>query len=443
MKKFVFATLTVLLFGASPVKWTDQYPEILYLAEDNVQITQEASASFEGSHSEQLIGKKYVEFDRTLMTLHCLELFLDGSDAAYEELTAAQPASAKLSREAFDHLHEEGQALLDSEWKDLSSTEMKQAMEVGLVLGDIGKSDKARELFESYGASAPDHDDFHDEVMEILQEFPELSPSYFSLPEAGQELLYKTSGLAHFGHITHLEGGIHMFDSLFEREIASEDPTALSFELFIHTCDVAGALGHINCVSSLVYTQETHRAMQAMADAVRLLEDPSKTSEDAYNFYVATRATWLELDENDPLDRVLSRIGAMLRLFTPPEGQIIKKTVNRFDETTLHKIVSGFDEHSGHFTTPTYMPAVLVNLTNHPKLGRTREERLSKAISLGLPFLARVLEKHQKLMSEGEFDPNVPLNFNPIAGAVKDNPYALRYPFSIQENGHVVIDSSW
>jgi len=443
MKKLVVALGALLLLGASPVKWTEQYPEILYLADENVQITQEANALLEGSYSEQLFGKKHVEFDRTLMTLRCLELFLDGSDAAYADFTAGQPASAKLSREAFDHLHQEGQALLNSGWNDLSRDEMKLAMEAGLVLGDIGKSEIARELFEPYGACAPDHDDFHDEVMEILQEHPELSPSYSALTDAARELLYKTSGLAHFGHITHLEGGTHMFDALFEKEIASDDPTALSFELFIHTCDVAGALGHINHESSLVYTQDTHSAMQAMADAVHLLEDPSKAPKDAYDAYVATRASWLGLDENDPLDRVLTRIGAMLRLFTPNEGQILKKTIDRFDETTLHKIVSGFDEQLENCATPTYMPAVLVNLINHPNLGNSKEERLSRAISLGLPFLAKVIEKHQELMNDGEFDPKVPLNFNPIAATVKDNPYALRYPFSIRENGHVVIENSW
>ncbi len=222
-------------------------------------------------------------------------------------------------------------------------------------------------------------------------------------------------------------------------EIALEDPSALSFALFIHTCDVAGALGHINSESSLVYTQETHNAMQAMVDAVRLLNDPSKTPKDAYYTYIATRASWLGLDVNDPSDRVLTRIGSMLRLFTPRDGLILKKAMDRFDERTRHKIRVGFDEHN--LATPTYMPAVLVNLANHPSLGHTKEERLSRTIYLGLPFLAKVLEEHQKLINEGKFDPNVPLNFNRVAGAVKDNPYALRHPFSIQENGHVVIDS--
>lgn len=38
--------------------------------------------------------------------------------------------------------------------------------------------------------------------------------------------------------------------------------------------------------------------------------------------------------------------------------------------------------------TPTYMPAVLINLSNNPQLGITHEERISKTVILGLPFLA-------------------------------------------------------
>ena len=28
--------------------------------------------------------------------------------------------------------------------------------------------------------------------------------------------------------------------------VANTDPVAFSFDLFVHTCDVAGALGHVN-----------------------------------------------------------------------------------------------------------------------------------------------------------------------------------------------------
>ena len=86
---------------------------------------------------------------------------------------------------------------------------------------------------------------------------------------------------------------------------------------------------------------------------------------------------------------------------------------------------------------PTYMPAVLVNLFNNPNLGNTKEERLSKAIEVGLPFLAKVLEKHQKLLKLDVMDPNIPLNFNRAAGIAKEAPELLFCEFQIDQEGLV------
>ena len=87
----------------SPVKVTvvyqecvRQHPEILWLADSNVRKTEEGQATLQGTYSEQLFGQKYVEFDRTIMTIHCLKLILDGSDKAYQTFTASQPKDAKL-----------------------------------------------------------------------------------------------------------------------------------------------------------------------------------------------------------------------------------------------------------------------------------------------------------------------------------------------------------
>jgi hypothetical protein len=80
----------------------------------------------------------------------------------------------------------------------MSELEVIQAMEASLVLGDIGKSERAREVFKPYGAKAPDHDDFHEEVMQILQKHPELCPTFNRLSPAGKQLLSQTANLAHY-----------------------------------------------------------------------------------------------------------------------------------------------------------------------------------------------------------------------------------------------------
>lgn len=413
---------------------TSQYPEILWLADENVRKTEEGRASLQGAYSEQLFGKKFIEFDRTIMTLHCLGLILDGSEQAYQEFTKAQPEDVKLSRKSFNKLHVQGASLLRS-MPQMSELEVIQAMEASLVLGDIGKSERAREIFKLYGAKAPDHDDFHEEVMQILQKHPEHCPTFNRLSPSGKQLLSETANLAHYGHITHIEGGPNMFSKLKQSNLPSSSPVALSFDFFVHTCDVAGALGHVNNQSSLVYTESSHLAMQGVFESCKVLETPYKTEIDAYNAYLAIRASWLGLNADNRTDRALTRMGAMLRLFTPQEGVVLKEAVSKLPSDVLTKIIEQLDIREGEelTRTPTYMPAVLINLANNPTLGSSKEERISQAVILGLPFIARVLETHKEYLASLEADSAIPLNFNKAAGVAKTNPSAL--------NGKYIIDA--
>jgi hypothetical protein len=430
------------------IQWVEKcmelHPEILWLADADVRKTEEGHASSQGSYSEQLFDHKFIEFDRTLMTLRCLKLILDGSEKAYQEFTADQPKELKLAKESFQTLHLQGQLLLKSQWEGMSELQMAQAMETALVLGDIGKSKKARELFKCYGIGSPDHDDFYGEAMQVLPDHPGLSPSFLILSPQGKRLLAKVANLAHYGHITHLEGGISMFDKLLASGIAFSDPIALSFDLFVHTCDVAGALGHANNRSSLMYTEPVHKSLQATGDSVRTLADPNKTQIDAYNAYLAVRASWLGLNPEQGLDRVLARLGAMLRLFTPEEGTLLRQAMEKLDLGERDRIIIQFDIQKGDQLkrTPTYMPAVLVNLSNNPQLGISKEERLEQAITLGLPFIVRVLEKHKEQLSRQEGCPDIPLNFNKIAGLAKTDPNQLGQEFCIDNEGNVFLEKT-
>ncbi|OGN55466.1 MAG: hypothetical protein A3D96_00715 [Chlamydiae bacterium RIFCSPHIGHO2_12_FULL_44_59] len=416
---------------------TSQYPEILWLADENVRKTEEGKDSLQGAYSEQLFGKKFIEFDRTIMTLHCLGLILDGSDKAYQEFTQAQPEDAKLSRKSFHKLHIQGASLLRS-MPQMSELEVIQAMEASLVLGDIGKSEKAREIFKPYGAKAPDHDDFHEEVMQILLKHPELCPTFNRLSSAAKRLLSEVD-LIHYGHVTHMEGGPRMFSKLKQSHLPNSSPGSLLFDFFVHTCDVAGALGHVNNQSSLVYTESSHLAMQGVLESCQVLGHPHKTEIDAYNAYLAIRAGWLGLNADDRTDRALTRMGAMLRLFTPEEGSILKQAVLKLSPEIQTQIIEQLDIRQGEelMRTPTYMPAVLVNLANNPDLGSSKEERISQAVILGLPFIARVLKTHKQHLASLEADPAIPLNFNQAAGVAKTNPSALNGQYTIDSEGNV------
>lgn len=411
------------------LSFAEQYPEILWLADENVRKTEEGWAAGV-SHSERLFGRKFVEFDRTIMTLNCLHLILDGSDDAYETFVSYQPQGEKLLRNSFISLHLEGQALLKSGWEGLSEQEMLQAMETSLVLGDMGKSEKARELYRPLGIAAPDHDDFHGEA---LNKAPELCPSFTKLPKAAKTLLQKTANLAHYGHIFHLEGGPSMYTLLKESGLACQDPTALAFDLFVHTCDVAGAQGHVNQTSSLSYKEKTHLAEKAMEKSVWILSDPTKGEADAYNDYLSFLAHLLGLDPNERVERAVIRLGAMLRLYAKAEGTILKNAIADLEPSDKEMIIKQFDLQPGEelLRTPTYMPVVLLNLS--------KSLDLTEAVTIGLPFIARVLEQHKQNIADGLADPNIPLNFNKMGSVAKNSPYDLMGDFFIDEEGNVLL----
>lgn len=410
-------------------KYIRKYPEILWLADEKVRQTEEGRATLQGSYSEQLFGQKFIEFDRTLMTLFCLHLILDGSKQAYLTFTSAQPEKEKLSWESFCQLHQHGISLLYSRWYGLSAKEMVEALETALVLGDIGKSEKARQVFEAYGIGYyPDHDDFHEAAMPIIEKNPSLSPSFTKLPLSAKNLLVKSANLIHYGHVTHLEGQAGMFSKLKQSGVAINDPMALSFDFFAHICDTAGALGHVNNRSSIVYTQPVYQAKQAVIEAINELVDPSKTESDAYRYYLTTRAAWLGFNPKDEVDCVLTRMGAMLRLFTPEEGDILKKAFFTLDQACREQIITQLSIQNNN-PTPTYMPAVLINLSN--QLG------LSQAVLIGMPFIGRVLEKYQAQVASKEIEPSIPLNFNQIAAVAKSNPLLLDKEFFIDNEGIV------
>ncbi len=395
-----------------------KYPEISWLADSDVKKTEEGRALEESPYSEQIYGKKFIEFDRTIMGLHCLKLFLQGDKQAYEELTKDQPQDKRLAWESFKEIHEMGLSLIDSKHKGLSCNQMAQTLETALILADMGKSPKARAKFESYGATAPDHDDFYGQAVVAMLKNPELSPSFNRLPITAQELLAEVAALIHYGHVTHCEGGAEMFARIKKSAIASRNPLAMRFDSFVHLCDVAGAAGHVNKKSSVMCTQDTYRALKATYDACLILSDSTKEEFDAYKAYVAVRASWLSFNPQDPTDFMLTRFGSMLRLFTPQEGESLKKAFFKLDEQQRAHVLKEFGMQKYERRTPTYMPAVLLNLYNFdPKA--SLDAKMELAVT-ALPFLANVLQSQKP-------GAQAPLNFNKVAGAVKEDPDLVKY----------------
>ena len=412
-----------------------QYPELLWLASSDVHFTSENQSSSSKSISREIFRQQFVEFDRSVLSLRALGWLANGDEKSYLAFISEQQPKERLSREHFRRLHHRFRKLVSSH-PTLSEEDVLKTLHVSLVLGDLGKSELARAVFTPYGATAPDHDDFYAEVISILQEHPSLSPSFFSLPSEARQLLRSTAGLAHYGHMAHLEGGLGMFSTLKNSTVIREkDRFALHFDLFSHLCDVSGALGHVSSHSALALTESVFEILEATMEAAVLLFKEGNDERVAYEYLLEKRGAWMGIFPKSAEDRILIRAAAMLRLTTPEEGASIKKAYAELSEEERKSLlIFDIGRSSQMQRTPTYMPAVLVNLSNNRHLGKEKSERLERAFKIGLPFLARVLLFYEKS--------DLTLNFSPIAKAAKsEQALSLKETsFNIMETGLISLN---
>jgi hypothetical protein len=191
---------------------------------------------------------------------------------------------------------------------------------------------------------------------------------------------------------------------------------------------VAGSLGEAHKTSAIAYTEQTHQTLQAVSQACHLLSDSDKTEVDAYDAYLAVRASWLGFNASDPEDRVLTRIGALLKLFTSEEGAVLKNAISQLSPDDRMRIFTQFDVLSGQEQN---IPGVLASLYNNQFLAEIPTTRISQAVVFGLPFIARVLEQRQA---------QIPLNFTQVAEIAKTMPdLLLKYEFKITSEGNVIL----
>jgi hypothetical protein len=192
------------------------YPELRWLLDSEVQHTQEGTShSFEHSWSLRIEGRHYPEFERTMLSMAVLYLILDGDDEAYEKFTFLQSEGMKLSRESFSQLHAFAKQVIRID------TQQLQAIEVNLLLGDMGKTRIARQKAKEYGVVEPDHDLF---LEACLEKCPQIFPTYIKQSSEIQAKIKDVSGLVHFGHVAHVEGGPEILTKLKMSRILEREP---------------------------------------------------------------------------------------------------------------------------------------------------------------------------------------------------------------------------
>ncbi|MBL0941348.1 MAG: hypothetical protein IBJ00_01265 [Alphaproteobacteria bacterium] len=409
-----------------------KYPELEWLLDKSVQHTQEGKAEdFKHSWSYRLKGENFPEFERTILSIVCLYLITDGSLQAYNHFTELQPLQDKLSLASFKHLHEFAQGVL----KDVPL----ETVEINLLLGDMGKTQIARLKAKEFGISEPDHDIFLDAC---LEECPQIFTTFMALPLEQQEKIKKVAGLVHFGHVTHVEGGPEILTKLKESGILQEDPNGFDLAILTYICDVSAALGHVDNRGSKVLTQDTYKAIEAVKDSIHFLATHDK--KEALAMYLSKRAKWLGLNKHTKAYFILARIGAMMLLFSPEEGRALISCYRTLSKTYANIVNNAMDPLIlRHERTPTYVPAVLVNLlSTYSKQGMSKTEGIKRCVQDGMRSIAEILEQYRANKTKQPYNPELTINFNKVAGQVRDNPAILKnFTFTIDSEGLVTLNA--
>lgn len=410
-----------------------KYPELQWLLDDNVQQTQEGkTAQFNHSWSWQLTGKHHPEFERTILSMVCLHLIADGSEEAYERFTCLQPPEDKLAKASFKRLHEFADNVLNKD------PQLLQTIEANLLLGDLGKTQVARQKAGPFNISDPDHDRF---LAACIKKRPHIFPTFQTLTPEIQSKIKNMTGLVHFGHVTHVEGGPSMLRELKISGVLQNDPSAFDFEILTHLCDVSAARGHEDNRGSKVLTENTFSALENVKNTLHYLV--SHNEEEALRYYLLARAEGLGLHNMDQGPQfVLARLGSMMRLFSKEEGAALQEGYESLPQEQKDFLTHELNPLiTRNEMTPTYVPAVLVNLLSaYSKQGLSRTQAIRKCLQEGVPFLATVFHQYRNGKTEQPYTPTLTLNFNKVAGRLRDQPDLLKNAtFLINEDGHVEI----
>jgi len=391
------------------IRWLEiklaQYPELyLLLSSYTTLYLQGCNDNPSNSWSRMISGKQSVEFDKTVTSLLCLDLIFDGTEESYEFFISAQTISSIiLSFQAFGQLNALARSIVKD---DILSREL---IETNVIIKDMGKAIDIREKAKQYDIINPDPHAF---VHEVLTKCGEIFPSFIRLNSIQQNII-KNTDVFHFGHISHIEGGIEMFDQFLSSSLIV-NTELFNFKIVTDILEIAGCNGHLNTRGSTVFNQKTFDIVWAVKNLLSTLQT-SKDPIKALKEYIDLRGQWLGLIANehffDQTTVTLTKIGCMMRLDTSTFGVILKDSFANLSSNYQTLVNEEFNPLVRRKeATPTYIPNFLVNFQSEKLKTTTLENALATTIKLAVPFVAQVL--HQYRQSGNILDI---LSFNDIA----------------------------
>ena len=383
------------------------YTELSWLIQPNDKYSQGISHGNNQSWSKEISSTHSIEFEKTVTSLLCLELILNGSKESYKRFISTQKENI-LGYTSFIKLHKFALNIIKA-----NPILSKQLLEKNIIIRDMGKSEVVRNIVKDKCSIV--EPDPHFFIRKVLNNCTNIFPSYANLNQEQRKAILETD-IFHFGHISHLEGGPEMLTPL---KTAKLDKSMLDFKLLTDVIEIAGCLGHINNNGSLLFTQKIFKITWTIIDVLRTLGDKDETQ--ILKEYIKLRAKWLVFNHNIKEDVVLTKIGAMMQLTSEQEGETIKKAFNNLNNDDRELILDQLNPLIYRYEkTPAYMPNFLRNFYQKQVTYLGSEKALEEVVDTAIPFLARVIKCHRNIISGVAIEKQPVLSFNITAKQIQE-----------------------
>lgn len=205
-----------------------QYPELLWLMDSNASKTQESLPSLDFTNVNISL------LNETLTSLVYLHAFLSGSHSSYLLLKQQNSKLADYTFKDFLSMHKKFKNFSKSFSPEISQDEFVRIIETAVSLKNIYSSAKARKLFENYFiSSTTSNEEFYVKSFQVLNSFPELSPSFRRLTKRGQSLVSHARTFINYKNLLSLS----LDKQFLLKKVSSSD---LNFDLLIFLLDLCG-----------------------------------------------------------------------------------------------------------------------------------------------------------------------------------------------------------
>eukprot|EP00397_Hematodinium_sp_SG-2012_P000013 GEMP01000013.1.p1 GENE.GEMP01000013.1~~GEMP01000013.1.p1 ORF type:complete len:4104 (+),score=709.09 GEMP01000013.1:293-12604(+) len=328
-----------------------RFPEINYFR-GRSDTTPDASA-----HSVQL-GPAEIEYRRTLVAM--LSVYWICSDQRDRFIRSQGSSPITISSWA---------AIQKwcRETVKLATPSAVNAMLSFMAIHDLGK------LSDFRGDLAPGIHDHDVAISRIVDEFPEVLPSYMSLDSKHQELVAAAVKVKfNFGQFLQAENLPANLLSMKEL-LGEQGPGALAFYLFHIFADICGIMGAQTQEGSKFMTETMYHNFRLGADVLQQLSLSSPN--EVYDAFLRKRAERQGLELNNAVDRAIARLACCCRCFNEEGGALVKEEFLQLpteerERLTAYLNVDGIEERPGFLLY--YAPAFLENAMKNEEVGLRR-----------------------------------------------------------------------